>query len=180
MEFSVEGIITRDDFAEAYAYLGEKIKEKSKKVEPPFFGFFHMLLVGLVIGLSLSGLRRFGIYSFHLDPITALVVLGLFGFVILFLMGQYRPISKNLPSENGAILGHHKYMINEKGFTEETKAFTSLTHWKGIQSVEETSNQIYIFIDTHCAHFIPKRFFLSESSSREFLKTLNNGIDTGK
>jgi hypothetical protein len=180
MEISVEGNITREDFAEAYAYLQQKVGKKFKNIEPPFFGFFHMLVIGLIIGIGLNALRHFGIFSFHLEPITAAVVLVLFVFVILFLIPLYRTVPKNLPLDNGSILGHHKYMVDEKGFTEETKAFNCLTHWKGIKAVEETQNQIYIFIDTHYAHFIPKRFFPSDYVLREFTETLRKNMKEGE
>ena len=179
MKITVEGNITRDDFVEAFAYFDRKVKKKYKNIEPPFFGFFHMLIIGLIIGIGLNALRHFGIFSFHLDPITAAVVLVLFVFVVLFLIPLYRTIPRNIPLDNGSILGHHKYMVNENGVTEETDAYNWLTHWKGIKSIEETQNQIYIFIDTHSAHFIPKRFFSSDSVLREFTEAIRKNVIEG-
>lgn len=77
-------------------------------------------------------------------------------------------------------MGKHRFEITEDGFKESTEYNEMFTKWEGIKSIEETKKQIFIFLDRHMAHIIPKRYFKNDEEVRELKEFLNSYINKVK
>lgn len=75
---------------------------------------------------------------------------------------------ESYPTGKG-ILGEHTITIMPDGLHEQTAVCDSLQRWEGVQHIAENSRYIFLFIDTHMAHVIPKRAFPSDAAWQAFL-----------
>jgi hypothetical protein len=75
---------------------------------------------------------------------------------------------KRLPSEKSGVLGSHLIELTEEGASEKTSVNFNFYNWDGINSVEENSDYIFIFIDKLLCHIIPKRDFKSKDEAHQF------------
>jgi YcxB-like protein len=74
-----------------------------------------------------------------------------------------------VPSERGEALGEHYLAIAPEGVVGRTKLSNSLTHWGGILDIVENKGYVFIFVDAHQAHIIPKRAFRGKEDAQAFL-----------
>jgi Mn2+/Fe2+ NRAMP family transporter len=76
-----------------------------------------------------------------------------------------------LPSGKPGLLGEHTITISPEGIRERTAVNDSTHSWDGIHAIVDDKQHVYLFIDTHMAHIIPKRAFDSENGAQAFLIT---------
>jgi hypothetical protein len=76
-----------------------------------------------------------------------------------------------LPSGKPGLLGEHTITIGPEGIRERTVVNDGTHTWDGIHTIVADKHHIYLFIDTHMAHIIPKRAFASENEAQAFLNT---------
>jgi Mn2+/Fe2+ NRAMP family transporter len=74
-----------------------------------------------------------------------------------------------LPSGKPGLLGEHTITIAPEGLREKTVVNESSHSWEGIHAIVDDKQHIYVFIDTHMAHIIPKRAFSGENEAQVFL-----------
>jgi len=162
MEIEVD--ITRDDFKEFNKYA-------FRKMDKTFFIPFFLFLIALTsLFHILTAPNKQSAINGIISTIFIILVFGIISrFVALFLT-RYTPLKK------GATLGKHKFRISEEGVLESTEFNESLTKWDGIRSVEIKKNYIFVWIDRHMAHIIPKRFFSSDIDCQKFLSALNERV----
>jgi hypothetical protein len=162
MEIKIE--ITRKDFQKFNLYAAKKNKAlKRFKLVPVIF---------LILIVLLLNIKEISNITYMVIQIAFILFLYL-AFVLLF-----KPITalitKYTPAKDGGTLGEHKFRISDEGLWESTEYNESLTKWNGIKSIETTKKYIFVFIDTHMAHIIPKRYFKSEEDSENFIDTLRS------
>lgn len=80
--------------------------------------------------------------------------------------------SKQVIKKNPILLKEMEYKLTEKGLESSSATWTSSINWESIPKVVETKSFFYIFVNNHCAKFIPKRVIPSEALQhlREFVK----------
>ena len=164
MEIEIE--ITREDYKgfNEYIYKNKKIFGRFRFAVPGF-------LILLIIVLNINRINDI------LYLVTQIVFILLVYFVLVLVSKQLRlRLIKKIPSEQGGILGKHTFRISDEGIWESTEHNNNLTKWSGILSVETTNKFIFIFVDTHMAHIIPKRYFNSEDDSNYFINFVINII----
>jgi len=164
----VEAEMTRKDFKEFNQYV-----IKHKKIYKRAKLLYSALLVLLVILLNTNKITDISYMA------GQVVLVLLIYFVVILLL---KPISglfiKYTPAKGGSVLGKHKFRISDEGLWSSIESGESLLKWKGIQSIETTKKYIFVFVDTHMAHVIPKRCFKSEEESKQFLDILESKAGT--
>ncbi len=170
MEIEVE--ITRDDFKKINEYF---LKKKTIYKKLVFAGL--LIVIGLVILVNIGEVVRYAtrIWGVLAQVVAAAAIYSVFVLTVNILNAF---LLKRLPGEKGWILGKHKFRLSEEGLFESTEYNENLTRWGGIQSVEETRDYVYIFVDRCMAHVIPKRCFDSEVAVNNLVAYLK--AKTGK
>ena len=170
VEIKAEGTITKEDFGIAQEYLMKITQKEIKKKYSKIIGLFPMIVLGSVIGISLSYLER--VIEFEFGTILYSIIITLVISFVLFKL--FIKLAKRLPSDRGVYLGKHSFLLKEEGMLEESKNQATLLKWSGIFKIEETPNMIYVYADNVAATFIPKHFFLDDNKSDIFIKALYN------
>ena len=168
MDLSVEGVITKEDFGIAQEHIWKSTKKEMKKKYPKTLGLFPMIVIGLIIGFSLNFFKE----SIRFDHKTILCSICIVSIFLLIFTKLYLKSIKKLPTEKGIYLGRHSFTIKEDGLHEESNHQSAALKWSGVQNIEETSNMIYIFVDSIAANFIPKHFFSNDGEAKKFVSAL--------
>jgi len=159
----VEVDITRDDYLAFNNYVMSKMPLKK-------FRFIIVALAILVVCiLTVRNMKDF----LNLIVFTTILVIIVTIIAFLFKAINNRFV-KRLPLEKGGILGKHIFKIENEGIREITEYNDSLLKWEGIKSIETTNKHIFIFVDKHMAHIIPKSSFESDEECNNFLNILKN------
>lgn len=155
-EHNVNTTINRKDFVQynKFCYIKKRLKSTIK------FIFILMIMVSALLNIGHLTLSNF-IFTFFYFSCILIPLMVIFYFVGFYLLRYY-------PSKNGSILGEKTITINDKGLTEKSNESTTQISWKGIQSIEENNQAIYIFIDNVMAFIIPKRDFESKHHENQF------------
>lgn len=157
----IEVTITRTDFLELnkFVYFRNRLKRS--------FGIATFFIVVWLYILNKNG--PFSIISILVQLVVFYACWG----VLIFLLRQLAVWRiKNSPDTNGALLGTKQYQLTDEGIKEITEISESLTKWKGIQKIEETSEYIFVFIDRIAAYVFPKRAFGSKEELDQFIEIL--------
>lgn len=167
MEITIE--VNRNDFKKFNNYIFSKSKI--------FKIFKYGPAILLVLYVLLTNIKND--YSHPVIMIgTQIVFMLIIYFVIMLLLKPFQGILvKRIPKEDGGALGEHKFRISDEGLWESTEYNESLFKWSGIKSIVSNKKYIFIFIDTHMGHIIPKRYFDSEEDCSLFLETLKSKIN---
>ena len=168
MDLRVEGVITKEDFGIAQEHILRSTKKQMKKKYPKILGLFPMIVIGLTIGISLNYFKE-SIRFDYKAILSSICIVSIFLFIITKL---YLKSMKNLPTDKGIYLGRHSFTIKEDGLFEESNTQSTTLKWSGVQNIEETSNMIYIFVDSIAANFIPKLFFSDDGEAKKFVSAL--------
>ncbi len=168
MEIKAEGIITKEDFGVAQKHIIKSTKKEMKKKYPKLLGLFPMIVIVIIIGLALHYIGK----SIEYDSKTVVNTILITAVIFLFVSKLYIKFIKKLPSSKGIYLGKHSYTIKEDGLLEESENQASTLKWSGVLNIEETSDMIFIYVDSIAAHFIPKHFFSNENEFNNFKAAL--------
>jgi hypothetical protein len=103
--------------------------------------------------------------------ITALVFGGLFDLMFYILL---KIIVMFVPSGRLGVLGEHYIEIHEKGIHETTAVNDDFRYWKGVCSIKQSNEYIFVFLESYMAHIIPKRSFSSLQEAGAFY---NNAVE---
>jgi len=157
-ELIVNITINRQDFVQynKFFYIKKRLKSTIK------FMFIFMIIVSALLNLGHFALSNF-MFTFFYFSCILIPVMIIFYFVGFYLLRFY-------PSKNGSILGEKTITINDEGLTEKSNESSTQITWKGIQSIEENNQAIYIFIDNVMAFIIPKRDFESNQHENQFME----------
>ncbi len=153
--------MTRNDFADfnKYWFLKRGLKKRIYLVIIVAFGLPFVVNLG----------RPFEIVTYLMTVVLTGLLFGL-----IYLGGMMIAVNrtKNLPSDNGSVLGKKKFMITDEGLIEESENNRNLQKWKGIKGVETNDNSVFIVVDNIAAYIIPKRFFRDSEEQRNFINAI--------
>lgn len=184
MELQVSGRIEREDYAEVMAYLNIRLLRASQKQNRKlgeilkFLGFivlFAVLTVALLF-LVASMVQGFCLAAWRPDIISIVLALATLFFVMHYQRrGIFRFMAREL-KDGGYVLQQHTFVITDEALLLETPKSYSRIDWPCIIAVETTKTMIYIFLEQTLAHYIPLRFFASESDKDAFVAVLQERI----
>ena len=165
MEITVD--ITREDFGKFNTYVMRNNKAIKR---------FNLIIpIFLIVVFLLKNLKDITNITFVVMLIIAVFVIY---YVVMFFLNPLMSFAyKFIPLKDGAMLGEHKFRIADEGFWEIKANNETLTKWEGVKSIVENEKYIYIFIDAHMAHVIPKRCFNSEQEYLHFMTLLKQNVE---
>ena len=165
MEITVQ--LNRDDYKEFTRYVLE-----NKKISRRFSLASYIFFICFVI---LVNYKKISDFKYMFGQLLFIVILLTVFLFIFFRINVF--FSKYIPNKEGLSLQKKKIIIGDEALMVETDLSKTSMQWNGIQSIEENNNYIYIFIDRHMAHVIPKRFFKTSDECGEFVKSLKVKIE---
>ena len=148
---------SREDFWNFSKYVAMRIPTYRRNIlgnmiAPPLVGALVMYALGLPLILTLA------------------VTLGLIAMIPLAFLAISKRQVTSLLSGTPGLLGEHTITIDSKGFREETLVNDSSTSWSGVVDITENQEYIFIFIEVHMAHVMPKRAFHVPDKTRVFFE----------
>jgi hypothetical protein len=155
MKFIVD--FTREDYADFAKF---HFRKKSLVKIIIFFVVFIALLQ-LYINRDGFSLNR-TIYSSLAGAIAA--------FIMMYISLNN---TKNIPKDDGTILGEKEMEFNEEGISYRMANAEGSQRWQSIKSLEESSKAFYLYMDTVMAIAVPKRVFkdkIEEAAFRDMVK----------
>jgi hypothetical protein len=106
-------------------------------------------------------------------PTAAIVAFALLYFFASIALNGIKAKRACQPSEGGAFLRHHKFIVNDEGITTIGADYEAKHKWSIVQRIENTEEAIYIFIDTIHAFIFP----LSKvANPKELLAVINKNV----
>jgi hypothetical protein len=88
--------------------------------------------------------------------------------------------AQELYRPDGLLRASREITLHEKGITQTSQNYTSLTSWSGIMKIEEDKEFIFLYIDTISAYAIPKRFFNTAQEASAFIQQARSFHDAAK
>ena len=165
MEITVD--ITRGDFGKFNTYVMRNNKAIKR----------FNLIIPIVITFVVLLKNRVDITNVTFVVMVIIVAFAIYYILMFFLNPLISFAYKFIPLKDGAMLGEHKFRIADEGFWEIKANNETLTKWEGVKSIVENEKYIYIFIDAHMAHVIPKRCFNSEQDYLHFMTLLRQKVE---
>ena len=155
--------ITHDDF-KAF----QKAAAQNSGIESGSKSFFKNMAIWFVIGLVgviLVNLFKLKLIEFHYPTATITFI----AFLALLLFITKRNIMKMQPFPNGSIIGDHEYILTDKEINDHKGYHKSSSTYDSILNINETANNLFLFIDKTSAYIINKKNISSESSIDEII-----------
>lgn len=97
------------------------------------------------------------------------MVVAFFLFALYFWNLQGRSRRLFAPRPNGYVLCHYVVALAESGVRLSTPHWSGETLWSAVLAVEETTQHIFLRLDTLAAHTIPKAAFPDPDGVRRFV-----------
>ena len=160
MKYSYE--ITRDDFVNFSKFYYFKTRFKK-----------NIITYVVIIILVQYYLNR---NQFDLKA----TIISVVGIVIAIVLSFYIAFNrvKQLPSENGTILGLRTIELTENEITCTTDSSSSMVNWSKVRSLEKDDKYYYLFLDTNSAYIIPKHVFANQNEESTFIEFVKSKIKT--
>lgn len=146
------------------------------------FNVDHFLRTQLTntIVISLAGLLALQLFIHHNRTVsdTKLVLLSSLLYFIAYFLWVYYTLnrSKDVPQNNGTILGLKTWEFNDDGITYADKHSQGHYNWDVVNSFKESKRAFYLYVDRHVAIVVPKRVFNSSAVKKEFVELVNKNI----
>jgi hypothetical protein len=106
---------------------------------------------------------------FVITLVLSIVFLGFLQF--LFVLFSYRP------SRNKGLLTEHVIRLADHGVVEETAFGSTSATWAGIPKVGQNRRYIFVYVQQHSAHIIPKKAFPSATDASSFVDVVRSRIN---
>ncbi|MGB5811652.1 MAG: YcxB family protein [Polyangiales bacterium] len=91
---------------------------------------------------------------------------------------SWRARRRMQPEAMGSVLGPKSYELTEDGILEKTPDAESMFRWRGVKSVEESSDHVFVFTDRCAAYIVPKRSFESPGDAAAFRAFAESHVDS--
>jgi hypothetical protein len=152
--------ITRQDYADFNKFDFRQTKLKKSVVSA---------LVTLLV-------LQFGLNFNKLDWFATIITSVCFVVVYAFLINNNLNKTKNIPSDNGAILGDKEYEFDEDKIRYKEFGSEGSIEWKTVMHVKESATSFYLYMDTNMAMLVPKRYFKDADEIVEFKELTSQKI----
>lgn len=86
--------------------------------------------------------------------------------------------TKNVPENNGTILGQKEIEFTEDKIIYKTANSEGSCAWSTIKKLEESSKAFYLYMDSNLAILLPKRVFKDFSEEETFKKLVRQKINS--
>lgn len=118
---------------------------------------------------------QFVLYNQYKPSVLNIIVSSLVFIVIYACLVYYRlEGTRNVPVENGSILGKREFLFNDEGITCKAGTNTSHSTWATVKKFYAGKTAFYIYVDTNMAYIIPRRDFTGPEQQSEFITLVTN------
>ncbi|MBA2613318.1 MAG: YcxB family protein [Bacteroidetes bacterium] len=101
--------------------------------------------------------------------LTATIISSLVCAVVYcFLIYRSLSSTKNIPQDNGTVLGHRDMEFSDINITCKAEKTSTVSDWNAIKKLENGKNYFYLYVDTNMAYIIPKRVFATVNEQDNF------------
>ena len=153
--------ITREDYSEFNKF--HFIQTKLKKTI--IFGLLTVIILQLFLNRD-----RFDLTATIISTFIAAIF---YAFVIIRSLNK----TKNIPDNNGAILGEKEIEFTESNISYKTKNSQGTSEWASIKNLKESPKAFYLYMDTNLAMLVPKKVFKDSSEMGEFKELVKRKIN---
>jgi hypothetical protein len=153
--------ITRQDYAEynRYHFFQTKLKKTI------FLGLLTLISIQLILNRE-----HFELVETIVSTIVAITI-------FIFLLNRNLNKTKNIPDNNGTILGEKEYDFTVNNITYNTKDSKGTIEWSLIKYQKESPTTFYLYTDSIMAIIIPKRYFKNSQELDEFRELISQRIE---
>jgi len=137
-----------------WEYFQSHIESKLSKTSKSYVSsFFVNMIVWAIIAIAILSLFH---SSEGIHWPTASSVTVLFVSIFIVLIFNTRKLKKAFaPSKEGAFVGQHQILINDKGITTHGKGYTCTREWSTVKNIEITEKMLFLYLDTAYALVFP-------------------------
>lgn len=115
-------------------------------------------------------------FSWHTAGIVSFALITFFAIMISNSI-KFKRLCQ--PSESGAFLASHKFVVNDEGISCSGEFYDSLHKWSAIKNYENTDKAIYLYIDSVNAFIFPKHKVKDHESLLGIIETNVTKQSTG-
>ena len=128
-------------------------KELSRSSKSWINNFFVNMFIWAAIAIAILSLFNSS-EGIHWPTASAIFTLFTLLFVVL-IFNSIKLKKAFAPSNEGAFVGEHKILFNDKGIKSQGKGYTCTRDWSTVKSIEATDKMIIIYLDTAYALVLP-------------------------
>lgn len=147
MKFDVD--VTSDDLVALWRSF---VRLRQNRVPNPKEGLLSFALIIIIVGAVLVAILNLFI---PFDFPTAIITV-VFGGSILWAVVRRQLLRGGLELPDGMYLGHHSYEFSDSGVSRASSHMQMSVQWRGVRSVYETSDHIFLMLDRSFGFIIPK------------------------
>lgn len=147
--------ISRQDYADfnKFHFLKTKLK--------------RTIITGILTVLVLQIFLNSAQFNLAATVISSIVC----ALIYLFAINRALNKTKNIPDQDGAILGKKELEFSEDKIIWKTANAEGSSAWSTVKKLEEDSHAFYLYMDSNMAMLVPKRYF-NDPSEVDTFKTL--------
>ncbi|TCD11251.1 YcxB family protein [Pedobacter frigidisoli] len=130
----------------------------------------------IIIGIVVTTLILFFVNKDGFDITITLLIIIVCSFGIILGINRNLKSTKNLPDEQGSILGERVIQFTDDKISYKMKNAQGINEWDSVKSLKESSTAFYLYLDTAVAIIIPKRYFEDADQIKDFKILVNNNL----
>jgi hypothetical protein len=159
MKLNIE--INRQDYADFNKF--HFINNKLKKI--------------VVVGIAALIVFQFYLNQEKFDLFQTIFSSIVFIFLYSFIYYRWLKNTKNIPNDDGAILGKKELDFTDDCINYQTENSSGTYKWALIKNLKKSPKAFYLYIDNNLAIVIPKRSFINDNEEKEFLNLAERKIN---
>ncbi|MCC5451924.1 YcxB family protein [Rheinheimera sp. UJ51] len=132
-------------------------------------GFIKNMVIWCI--LTIAFMFVFQIDSISLSrfhwPSATITALPFVVFFVVYFNNMHKLRQSSIPNQNGLMLGEKTIEFGTDGITEINPLGKCFYKWESVESVEDNSGDLYIFLDKLFALIIPAASFSSDTEKAE-------------
>ncbi|WP_417705667.1 YcxB family protein [Rheinheimera aquimaris] len=141
-------------------------------------GFIKNMIIWCVLTIAFMfvfQIDSISLSSFHW-PSAAIAALPFVVFIVAYYINMRKLRQSSIPHENGLMLGEKTIEFATAGITEINPLGRCFYKWESVESVEDNSGDLYIFLDKLLALIIPASSFSSDIEKAELQSILKKYV----
>ena len=152
--------ISREDYSDfnKFHFMNTKLKQT--------------ILYGVLLVIVLEYLLNRNEFNLTATIISSIGCLGVFWWAINRSLNK----TKNIPDNDGTILGQKEMEFGDDKITYTTKNSQGTCEWASVKYLKESPKAFYLYMDANMAMLVPKRTFGTEDELEEFRNIINKKV----
>lgn len=149
MEISIK--LEADDWRKFQLYIEKELPKTVKSWTDGFW--FNVILWTVITLIFLSLFQNSAKFHWPTAGFVSVIFIVMFALFIFNLVKQRKAYA---PSEDGAFIGEHTFIFDEKGIRTKGKGYDGSHNWSIVKRIERVNGMLLIFLDTAYAFVLPE------------------------